>query len=282
MRNLVSTDWLASELGAPDLLVFDTTKYLPNEPRDAQAEFAAAHIPGAGFFDIDAVADPETDLPHMAPTPGRAARMLGALGIGNHHRVVFYDQKGLFSAARGWWLMRLFGHEKAAVLDGGLPKWRAENRATQAGSVADVQPQAFWTDFIARRLAGIGDVKRVVEDRSALILDARPKGRFDGTAPEPRPGLPSGHMPGAASVPASDLLHADGTMLPPDELRTRFAAAGVTENEARPLIASCGTGVTACIVALGLVQAGLPEPAVYDGSWTEWASRPETAKQSNA
>jgi thiosulfate/3-mercaptopyruvate sulfurtransferase len=278
MQDLVSTEWLAGELGAPDLLVFDTTKYLPNEPKDALAEFAGAHIPGAGFFDIDQVADPETDLPHMAPTPGRAARELGRLGIGNRHRVVFYDQKGLFSAARGWWLMRLFGHERAAVLDGGLPKWLAEGRATASGPVAAAPPENFWADFITRRLAGIGDVKRVIHDRSALILDARPRGRFDGTAPEPRPGLPSGHMPGAASVPASSLLAADQTMLPPEELRARFAAAGV--DGSRALVASCGTGVTACIIALALVRAGLPEPAVYDGSWTEWAARPETPKQS--
>ncbi|MDJ0387078.1 rhodanese-like domain-containing protein [Roseomonas sp. E05] len=278
MQDLVSTEWLAAELGAPDLLVFDTTKYLPNEPKDALAEFARAHIPGAGFFDIDAVADPETDLPHMAPTPGRASRQLGALGISNRHRVVFYDQKGLFSAARGWWLMRLFGHEQAAVLDGGLPKWLKEGRQTETGPAHAVPQQDFWADFIARRLAGIGDVKQIVADRSALILDARAKGRFDGTAPEPRPGLPSGHMPGAASVPATDLLAADGTMLPPEQLRARFAQAGADGSKA--LVTSCGTGVTACILALGLVRAGLPEPAVYDGSWTEWASRPETPKES--
>ncbi|MCQ4159006.1 rhodanese-like domain-containing protein [Roseomonas sp. GC11] len=278
MDNLVSTAWLAAELGKPDLLVFDTTKYLPNEPKDALAEFAAGHLPGARFFDIDEVADPETELPHMAPTPGRAARLLGQLGISNHHRVVFYDQKGLFSAARGWWLLRLFGHEKAAVLDGGLPKWRAGGHPLESGPAAPATPQAFWADFIARRLAGIGDVKRIVADGSALILDARAKGRFDGTAPEPRPGLPSGHMPGACSVPATDLLAPDMTMLPPEQLRARFAAAGV--DGTRPLVTSCGTGVTACILALGLVQAGLPEPAVYDGSWTEWAARPETPKQS--
>lgn len=278
MDNLVSARWLAEQLGQPDLLVFDTTKYLPNEPRDARAEFAAAHIPGARFFDIDEVADPETNLPHMAPTPGRAARLLGELGISNRHRVVFYDQKGLFSAARGWWLMRLFGHERAAVLDGGLPKWREEGHATEGGAPAAAAPQDFWADFVARRLAGIGDMKRIVADGSALILDARARGRFDGTAPEPRPGLPSGHMPGACNVPVNELLAPDQTMLPPERLRQIFTAAGV--DGSRPLVTTCGTGVTACVLALGLVQAGLPEPAVYDGSWTEWAARPETPKQS--
>lgn len=280
MQDLVSADWLKGELGKPDLVVFDATYYLPPEGKDARALFDAAHIPGARFFDINEVADPETDLPHMAPTPGRAARLLGQLGVSNDARVVFYDQKGLFSAARGWWLLRLFGHERVAVLDGGLPKWRQQGGDTATGPATAAAPQTFWADFIARRLAGIGDVKRVVADGSARIIDARARGRFDGTAAEPRAGLPSGHMPGACNVPATELLAPDQTMLPPDALRAIFAEAGIDGSQ--PLIASCGTGVTACVVALGLVRAGLPEPAIYDGSWTEWASRPETQKEKSA
>lgn len=277
MPPLVSADWLKGALGEPGLVLFDATYYLPPEGKDGPALFREAHIPGARFFDINEVADPETDLPHMAPTPGRAARLLGQMGVDRDSRVVFYDQKGLFSAARGWWLLRLFGHENVAVLDGGLPKWRAAGGTVESGAERPAAPRPFWADFIARRLAGIGDIKRVVADRSARIVDARPAGRFDGTAPEPRPGLPSGHMPGACNVPATSLLAPDQTMLPPDALRDIFAKVGIDGSQ--PVIASCGTGVTACVVALGMVQAGLPEPAVYDGSWTEWAARPETAKE---
>lgn len=278
MDDLVSTEWLAAELGKPGLLVFDTTKYLPNEPHDGKARYAEAHIPGADFFDIDLIADPEATLPHMIPSAARFEKLMGLLGVANASRVVFYDQKGLASAARGWWLMRLFGHHQAAVLDGGLPKWLREGRATEAGPPPCTTPAEFVADFQAELVRGIGDVKKIVRQGGggALILDARAKGRFDGTAPEPRPGLPSGHMPGAANLPFNELLNPDQTMLDPAALQARFAAAGVTAE--RPVVTSCGTGVTACILSLGLVRAGFPEPAVYDGSWTEWAGRPETPK----
>lgn len=281
MDILVLTEWLAAELGKPDLVVLDCTTYLPNEPGDAHSGFAAAHIPGARLFDIDAISDPETDLPHMVPTPARFAKLVGALGISNASRVVFYDQHGLRASPRGWWMMRLFGHEQVAVLDGGLPKWKAEGRPVETGAPKPVPAATFVPDLIARRLAGIGDVKRIVRQGGgeALILDARAKGRFDGTAPEPRPGLPSGHMPGAASLPFLELLNPDGTMKDPASLRARFAAAGA--DDTRPIVTSCGTGVTACVLALGAVRAGLPEPAVYDGSWTEWAGRPETPKETS-
>lgn len=280
MHDLVSTEWLAEALGAPDLMVFDATKYLPNEPFDGLTKYREAHIPGARFFDIDVVADPDTNLPHMAPTAGRFARLMGEMGISNATRVIFYDQKGLQSSARGWWLMKLFGHENAAVLDGGLPKWLAEGRATESGEAKSAAPTSYTPDFRADLLKGIGDVKRIIADGSALILDARAKGRFDGTAPEPRPGLPSGHMPGAKSVPFNELLNADFTMKDVAALRARFAAAGA--DGATPIVTSCGTGVTACILALGLKQAGLGDAAIYDGSWTEWAGRPETQKEKSS
>lgn len=278
MDTLVSAEWLAGALGAPDLRVFDATKYLPNEPFDGRARFADAHIPGAGFFDIDEVADPDSALPHMIPGAARFERLVGALGISNATRVVFYDQKGLASAARGWWLMRLFGHARAAVLDGGLPKWLAEGRPTEAGPPAAAPPARFTADFQAALVRGIGDIKAIIRQGggAALILDARARGRFAGSAPEPRAGLPSGHMPGAANLPYTELLAPDQTLLDPETLRARFAAAGVTAE--RPVVTSCGTGVTACILSLGLLRAGFPEASVYDGSWTEWASRPETPK----
>ncbi len=274
MQPLVSTEWLAAELGKPDLVLFDATMYLPNEAKDGRAEFLQAHIPGARFFDIDEVADPATDLPHMVPTPGRFAALMGAMGVGNTSRVVFYDQKGLSSAARGWWLMGLFGHDAAAVLDGGLPKWRREGRPVESGAPPPARPAAFRPDFRAARLRGIGDLLRNVETAAELVLDARAAGRFTGETPEPRPGMRSGHIPGARSLPYAELLRADQTFRDAAELRARFAEAGV--DGSRRVVTSCGSGVTACILTLGMRLAGLPEGAVYDGSWTEWGGRPDT------
>ena len=273
MDALVSTAWLADNLDG--VIVFDATKYLPNEGRNSAAEFAMAHIPGARFFDIDVVADPDSALPHMVPSAGRFQRLMGELGVANDSAVVFYDQKGITSSARGWWLMSLFGHAKAAILDGGLPKWVRENRPVETGAPTVPAPTTYRATLHAEKLRGIGDMLNLAP--GSVVIDARPAGRFAGTAPEPRPGLPSGHMPGSTSLPSSDLLAPDGTMLPPTELRARFAAAGV--DGSRPVITSCGTGVTATILTLGLIQAGFPPGAVYDGSWTEWAGRPDTIKE---
>jgi thiosulfate/3-mercaptopyruvate sulfurtransferase len=274
MGPLVTTDWLASELGKPDLVVFDATKYLPNEPKDGVAEFRRAHIPGARYFDIDRIADTDTDLPHMVPTAGRFAKLMGVLGVSNTSRVVFYDQKGLASAARGWWLMGLFGHDAAAVLDGGLPKWQRESRPVEAGDPASPSPATYRPDYRAARLRGVGDILGNVATQAELVLDARAAGRFTGETPEPRAGMRSGHIPGSASLPYTDLLNADGTFRSPEAIRARLAQAGVTAG--RPVVTSCGSGVTACILTLGLRLAGLPEGAVYDGSWTEWGGRSDT------
>ena len=277
MDPLVSTEWLAAQLGTPGLVLFDATKYLPNEGKDAAALFAERHIPGARLFDIDVVADPDTSLPHMAPSPGRFETLMRQMGVGNDSRVVFYDQKGLFSAGRGWWLMGLFGHDEAAVLDGGLPKWLAEGRATEAGLPAAPAPTTFQASYRPTRLRGLGDM--MAPDAGRVVLDARAAARFHGTAPEPRPGMPSGHMPGSRSLPSTSLLAPDGTMLPPDRLRALFAEAGA--DGSKPVVTSCGTGVTATILTLGLLRAGLPIGAVYDGSWTEWAGRPDTVKETS-
>ena len=274
MESLVSTEWLAAELGSPDLVVFEATLYLPGEGKDAWAEYLQGHIPGAQFFDIDAIADPETELPHMVPTPGRFARLVGALGVSDQSRVVFYDQRGMFSAARGWWLMRLFGHDGAAVLDGGLPKWRREGRTIETGKSSPPKAATFRPSFRPTLLRGLGDMLANVLSGSELVLDARSAGRFDGSVPEPRQGLRSGHIPGSRNLPYTELLYPDGTFRGPSELLARFTQAGA--DGSRKIVTSCGSGVTAAVLSLGLHLAGLPEGALYDGSWTEWASRPET------
>jgi thiosulfate/3-mercaptopyruvate sulfurtransferase len=272
---LVTPAWLAGERGAPGLRVLDASFYLPAEGVDAQAVFAAGHIPGARFFDIEEVADTETDLPHMLPTAGRFARLVGALGIGNGDRLVVYDQKGIFSAPRAWWMFRLFGHDRVAVLDGGLPAWRDAGFGLEAGTPPPAAAARFVADFYATRVRGLGDMRGNLTSRAELVLDARPAGRFSGADPEPRAGLPSGHIPGATSLPASELV-VNGRMRPADALRARFAGAGV--DGSRAVVTSCGSGVSAAILTFGMYLAGLPEGALYDGSWTEWALRPETPK----
>jgi thiosulfate/3-mercaptopyruvate sulfurtransferase len=265
---LVSTEWLAERLGNPDLRVLDATYHLPNLKRDARAEYAAAHIPGAVFFDIDAIADPSIPLPHMLPPPGRFAEAVGALGIGDNTFVVAYDSYGLMSAARVWWMFRAFGYDRVAVLDGGLPKWKAEGRPVDDKPVVP-PPRTFTPKFRPRVLRRKNDILENLKTQAEQVIDARSAGRFRGTDPEPRAGLRSGHIPGSRNVPYASLLDPKTqTVLPAEALRQRFQAAQV--DLGKPLVTSCGSGVTACVLALGLHLIGIPQVAVYDGSWAEW------------
>ncbi len=270
MSNLVSTEWLAAHLG--DVRVVDASWYMPNEKRDPQAEFEAAHIPGAVHFDIDAIADQATGLPHMLPAPDGFAQAVGALGIGNGDRVVVYDGSGIFSAPRVWWMFKAMGHDQVQVLDGGFPKWKREGRAVETGAARSAA-QDFRASLRPAIMRNFDDVMGLVKDRSAQIADARSPGRFTGSEAEPRAGVRGGHMPGASNVHFRTLLTADGTFKPPEEMRALFESAGVDPQE--PIVTSCGTGVTAAILMLALEDIGARNVALYDGSWTEWGGRPE-------
>jgi thiosulfate/3-mercaptopyruvate sulfurtransferase len=266
---LVSTGWLADALGRPGTVVLDATYHLPNVPRDARAEYAREHVPGALFFDVDGISDPNSDLPHMLPSAADFARAAEALGIGDDDHVIAYDTYGLMSAARPWWMFRIFGHDKVSVLDGGLAKWKREGRPLTDAASKPASGKRFTARFRPDLVRSKDQLLANLKTHAEQVLDARAAARFQGTAPEPRQGLRSGHIPGSRNLPFNRLLDpADQTMLPPAKLKVLFAEAGI--DPAKPIVTSCGSGVTACVLALGLERIGAKKVAIYDGSWSEW------------
>ena len=266
LKTLVSTDWLAANLDAPDLRIIDGSWYMPALERDAKAEYDKEHIPGARFVDIDEVADLRSDLPHMVPPVEKFMSRMRSLGIGEGHQVVVYDTAGLFSAARVWWMFKYFGQDNIAVLDGGLPKWKAEGRAV-TNAAPNIRDRHMVTKINNDLFRDVTQVAASSKLGDATIIDARTAARFKGEAPEPREGLRSGHIPNSRNVPFTDVLNGDGTMKSPAELRLVFEAAGV--DLSKPAITSCGSGVTAAILSLALETLGTRH-ALYDGSWAEW------------
>ena len=267
MDPVVSTAWLADRLRAPDIRVVDGSWHMPAENRSGHAEYLVSHIPGAVFFDIDAIADTSSDLPHMLPSPEAFALAAGQLGLSRDADIVIYDTHGIRSAARVWWTLRAMGYPKVHVLDGGLAKWIAEGRPIEPGEIYPraVEVEPAFDPWLVRSAA---DVREILASGSARMVDARSTARFTGQAPEPRAGLRAGHMPGAAHRPWALVIAADGTLKPADQLAATFKGVGVDLKQ--PIVTTCGSGVTASVLALALARLGYDRTAVYDGSWTEW------------
>ena len=274
LPTLVSTEWLDARLGGPGLRVVDGSWYLPTGGRDAAAEYAAGHIPGAVFFDLDLTSDPGTPLPHMLPSAEAFAERMSVLGLNDDDDLVVYDGSGAnLSAGRVWWMFRAFGHDRVAVLDGGMGKWRREGRPVEAGEVR-TSGGRFSARLDSRRVRDLEAVRRNLDARREQVVDLRPAGRFAGTEPEPRPGLRGGHIPGSRSLPYDRLVAADGTLLPLPELRARLAETGVDPRG--PVVATCGSGTSAGALLLALDVLGYRDTALYDGAWTEWGGREDT------
>ena len=271
---LVSTEWLAGRLGRPGLVVVDGSSYLPTSGRDPAAEYAAGHIPGAVFFDFEATSDRRSPLPHMLPPPAEFAARVGELGIGDDDLVVAYDGSGVnLSAPRVWWMFRVMGHENVAVLDGGIGKWRREGRPIETG-VATRAPAAFTARPVPGAVRDLSGMRALLRHGAEQVVDMRSAGRFAGTEPEPRAGLRGGHIPGSRNLPFHELVKPDGTLLPADALRRRIEAAGIDPGHA--VVATCGSGVSACALILALHLLGRDDVALYDGAWTEWGGRTDT------
>lgn len=270
----VSPAWLAERLDAPDIRVVDATWFMPNDARDAKALYAERRIPGAIFFDIDEISDTDSPLPHMLPAPEKFASRMKKRGIGDGTRVVVYDNHGIFSAARVWWTFRVMGHEDVVVLDGGFPAWERAGFEIETGPPTQRMERHFTPRVRSDLVRSLNDVRRTIEDKRVPVLDARPAPRFRGDVAEPRAGLKSGHMPGALSVPSGSLTNEDGSLKSSADLQAIFDKVGADVSHGA--VCTCGSGITAAIIALALARLGHWDAAVYDGSWAEWGSRDDT------